>query len=236
MSKQEVSKLQGTPTHLETLHKKENDPRRDKRTCRYFNKEKGSCFAGYGKCIGSSHCSYYKRWTKEEFDAIKQLKRNKTDKVIVDTNKIKAIKSSITTKKIIKKTSVLKPAVIPNIPPNPFASTTNGVNQVNKQLTIIPVIKTQIGSEKSKSENTSVTRIKYGRLEYLGKSYTKGSVIWNQASEKGSIEYFYKSAKGRVCVRIKYSKRSQEYRWKTLCSECGLAINGTPTIVESSKI
>lgn len=56
-------KLTGHPWHVERLKKDEFDDRRDKRRCIHFIKTgtgESYCKKKVGKCIGSSHCEYYK--------------------------------------------------------------------------------------------------------------------------------------------------------------------------------
>ena len=56
-------KLTGYSWHSEFLKKDELDDRRDRRRCCHFFKNgsnQGCCSGGHFKCIGSSHCSYYK--------------------------------------------------------------------------------------------------------------------------------------------------------------------------------
>ena len=56
-------KLTGHPWHVGYLKMDENDTRRDKRRCMYFLKDeshKNYCQKKFERCIGSSHCPYYK--------------------------------------------------------------------------------------------------------------------------------------------------------------------------------
>ena len=71
MAKKDLVGLSGTPWHVGYLKKEEDDPRRDKRNCAYYNK--GYCTHRFGKCIGSSHCDHYKCYRDEQ---IKQKKRD----------------------------------------------------------------------------------------------------------------------------------------------------------------
>ena len=50
------------PWHVELLHKKPEDPRRDCRKCVYYTPTNKKCrFYGY-KCFGSSQCKYYREY------------------------------------------------------------------------------------------------------------------------------------------------------------------------------
>ena len=63
-------KLTGYSWHSEVLKKDEFDDRRDRRRCIYFFKngsKQGYCSRGHLKCIGSSHCSYYKEKVENIF-------------------------------------------------------------------------------------------------------------------------------------------------------------------------
>ncbi len=54
----------GTASHVEYLHMKENDIRRDKRRCIYYHSDKSYCGKNFGKCVGSSHCKKYTEKTR----------------------------------------------------------------------------------------------------------------------------------------------------------------------------
>lgn len=53
-----LQSMQGTPWHIETLKKLEDDNRRHKSRCKYYNSEKCSYY--YYRCPGSAHCDVYK--------------------------------------------------------------------------------------------------------------------------------------------------------------------------------
>ena len=55
-------KLTGHPWHIRYLKMDENDTRRDKRRCIHFSNEfhENYCQKNFTKCIGSSHCPFYK--------------------------------------------------------------------------------------------------------------------------------------------------------------------------------
>ena len=53
-----LSRMQGESMQLFYAKKKENDPRRDKRVCYYYNQ--GFCGLLSEKCRGSSYCKHYK--------------------------------------------------------------------------------------------------------------------------------------------------------------------------------
>ena len=63
-------KLTGYSWHSTSLKKDEFDDRRDKRRCVYFLKNgsrQGYCRRGHLKCIGSTHCSYYKEKVENNY-------------------------------------------------------------------------------------------------------------------------------------------------------------------------
>ena len=64
-----VNRMTGSPWHKERVHRAENDDRRYKGRCYYYNYDKDSCNKLYGGCQGSAHCKYYKAVTEEEFRA-----------------------------------------------------------------------------------------------------------------------------------------------------------------------
>lgn len=53
-----LSKMSGTPWHIGFLKKDEDDTRRHKARCAYY--EKGHCSTRFSGCIGSAHCSQYR--------------------------------------------------------------------------------------------------------------------------------------------------------------------------------
>lgn len=72
------NKINGTPWHVGTL--KKNDDRRHKSRCKYYNSN-NSC--GYfEKCIGSSHCQYYRERTPQD-----EIFKNKHDENSKTNNK-----------------------------------------------------------------------------------------------------------------------------------------------------
>ena len=58
MAKSDVSRMEGSPWHVDYLKMDEWDSRRDKRACAYFYQN--HCKIHNERCIGSSHCSEYK--------------------------------------------------------------------------------------------------------------------------------------------------------------------------------
>lgn len=76
-----VNRLQGTPWHEEQFHRSEDDERRYKGRCKYYEDECGKCAYRYEKCIGSAHCMNYAAMTDEEFKEkqaqIQKMKRKK---------------------------------------------------------------------------------------------------------------------------------------------------------------
>jgi hypothetical protein len=55
-----VNKMTGVPWHIEKLHLDENDKRRNKNRCIFYDRSSGLCFSRKLKCIGSAHCEKYK--------------------------------------------------------------------------------------------------------------------------------------------------------------------------------
>ncbi len=52
--------LSGFSRHTDFLRKEDDDPRRDKRSCKFY--DKGDCLKNLGSCFGSSHCKNYERY------------------------------------------------------------------------------------------------------------------------------------------------------------------------------
>lgn len=62
-----ISRLQGTPWHLEQYHREEGEDRRYKGRCRHYEYESDRCAFGFTKCKGSAHCMEYDALSDEEF-------------------------------------------------------------------------------------------------------------------------------------------------------------------------
>ncbi len=56
----DISGLTGTPWHTETLRIGENDKRRHRSYCAYYNNKEKTCGKLLTKCCGSSRCPFYK--------------------------------------------------------------------------------------------------------------------------------------------------------------------------------
>lgn len=93
-------KIQGTPWHIETIRKHENDPRRSKNKCIHY--DNGFCNEYFHQCFGSAHCSKYIAKEKK-VDNLKEVKPKKksqnfdiaTNGTLCGTFKIKYLSSGI---------------------------------------------------------------------------------------------------------------------------------------------
>ena len=56
-----ISRMTGTPWHVETLKMKEGDTARHCHRCIYYSKNNRFCSAIMGSCFGSAHCEYYSK-------------------------------------------------------------------------------------------------------------------------------------------------------------------------------
>ena len=65
--------INGTPWHIEAIGMDEDDERRHRSRCEYFQKESVFCHKRKGKCIGSAHCDYYKEKPREVEPAHKDI-------------------------------------------------------------------------------------------------------------------------------------------------------------------
>lgn len=61
-----VSNLQGTPWHVEQVHRKEGDDRRHKSRCLFYNPITKQCKDRW-KCNGSRYCRDYEPLSEEDF-------------------------------------------------------------------------------------------------------------------------------------------------------------------------
>ena len=60
MAKSNVTRMAGSPWHVETLHLREGEKRRHRSNCIYYTKETKHCIKRGMPCVGSSHCKYYR--------------------------------------------------------------------------------------------------------------------------------------------------------------------------------
>ena len=74
-----IGRLQGTPWHVEQVHKKEGEDRRHKSRCVFYNPVTGQCKDNW-KCKGSRYCRDYIPLSDDEF-------RQRQE----DTNEIKSL-------------------------------------------------------------------------------------------------------------------------------------------------
>lgn len=51
-----VNRMVGAPWHVERFERQEDDPRRHRSRCKYYNKTTKHCVKRNGKCIGAAHC------------------------------------------------------------------------------------------------------------------------------------------------------------------------------------
>ena len=68
-----VNRMTGTPWHTEQLRIGEEDSRRHRSRCKYYNHTTKRCSKMVDKCIGSTYCENY------EEDPIKQKEREKRE-------------------------------------------------------------------------------------------------------------------------------------------------------------
>ena len=57
-----VSKMTGTPWHVERFIREDGDDRRHRSRCIYYQKSDAHCNQYSGKCRGSAHCAYYREY------------------------------------------------------------------------------------------------------------------------------------------------------------------------------
>lgn len=58
--------ISGTPWHVERVHNEdENDSRRHRTRCMYYDKETKHCKRQYGMCVGASQCNVYREKTED---------------------------------------------------------------------------------------------------------------------------------------------------------------------------
>ena len=68
-----IKHMTGSPWHKERVCRQEGDERRHKSHCVYFKWDSNRCILG-GGCLGSAHCSKYKKMSAEEEAAVKKQK------------------------------------------------------------------------------------------------------------------------------------------------------------------
>ena len=84
-----VSNLQGTPWHVEQVHRKEGDDRRHKSRCLFYNPITKQCKDRW-KCNGSRYCRDYEPLSEEELAEEKRIAQEKLEekkrRIIEGTN------------------------------------------------------------------------------------------------------------------------------------------------------
>lgn len=61
-----ASRLQGTPWHVDPVHRGEGDDRRHKSRCKFYNPVTGQC-KDHWKCGGSRYCREYEPLKEMDF-------------------------------------------------------------------------------------------------------------------------------------------------------------------------
>lgn len=54
-----LSKMQGSPWHIDKFTRKPGDKRRHRSKCIHYNRSKEFCSKEVGRCRGAAHCRYY---------------------------------------------------------------------------------------------------------------------------------------------------------------------------------
>ena len=67
----DLSRMTGTPWHVNRFTREEGDKRRHKSRCKFYNKASGFCRKRHHECRGSAHCKYY-----DEAKVVEELKSN----------------------------------------------------------------------------------------------------------------------------------------------------------------
>ena len=63
--KKNISAMEGTPWHIETIKMDENDNRRHKKWCKFF--KNGFCTYNLSNCYGSKECDFYKYDSRKRY-------------------------------------------------------------------------------------------------------------------------------------------------------------------------
>ena len=59
----DLSKMAGTPWHIEKMHREKSDVRRHRSRCIYYDCVEPTCKKRKLKCKGSAHCNFYTEQT-----------------------------------------------------------------------------------------------------------------------------------------------------------------------------
>ncbi len=73
-----VSNMKGTPWHLERVQRKDDDERRYKGRCKYYNYDGDKCTYKVLKCTGSAHCNKYVAISEAAFKEKRKVKHSKS--------------------------------------------------------------------------------------------------------------------------------------------------------------
>ena len=81
-----ISKMTGTPWHVNRFTREEDDERRHKSRCKYYSKATSICSYRHEKCYGSAHCSIYteidRTGSEQTFSVKKENSTSKQNKTI----------------------------------------------------------------------------------------------------------------------------------------------------------
>lgn len=158
-----VSGINGTPWHVETLGRKENDKKRHRSKCAFYSSKEKFCSKYVQKCFGSAHCPYY-----TEQIPIKKSKKSKkhNKKHVFHTNAPKPVKEG--------NALVYKPA----IPVSSISPVTESVEIVKPQTSIKSV-------EHKNSSHSSKARVEVpGTIKKMEEERTSRKASPSKSSSK----------------------------------------------------
>ncbi len=69
-----VSNLEGTPWHVERMHREEGDERRHKKRCKHYSQKDNFCTHNILRCKGSAHCDSYVQMSDSAFKKMQTIK------------------------------------------------------------------------------------------------------------------------------------------------------------------
>lgn len=80
-----LSRMQGSPWHVERMERGDGDKRRHRSRCVHYHKQEKHCDYYHGSCFGSAHCGHYKEGNSKNKKFVDSVRK---ENVQVQTNNV----------------------------------------------------------------------------------------------------------------------------------------------------
>lgn len=194
-----VSLMTGVPWHTEYLKKDENDSKRDKRRCAYYDKNNNHCTHLCSKCSSSESCKYYcetrKKSIKDDCSILgKNASSEENERIKIDEEGLRIFPIGIMVKHEyfgVGRVANIKAGIIKV-----------GFSNEERSFTLYEVYK-----------NRLFTKINSTRKFYISGSYEGKYAI--DFSDNGLIDDINEKTMKHMLIKIQNSNNEQE--WISIC-------------------